>query len=137
MWCNDDEEIARQIQEGWKGTLTELIAEVRMARNARLENGSLRSIGTPGPRSRTMPDLGPPDLVRTVRCSIAATGYQDSPVQGPATSSLWRRDALGGFTIMLSSDCLTSAELESLERLHGDLGSTALVALRFERTTPS
>lgn len=83
--------------------------------------------------------LALPDLVRIVPSIISGGGFRDSPVVTPAILRLWNRDPSEGLTFMLSFDspAFTMGELESLERQLGDLGSTATVAVRFDRMSPT
>lgn len=93
------------------------------------------SPGAPGAPSPSEISLVPPDLLRIVRCSIGGVGWEAENSPGPAILRLWKQDAAGGFTFMLSCDRLLDGEVESLVALCGDLGSTAMVDVRFSRTT--
>lgn len=76
-----------------------------------------------------------PDHLRIGRCIIGGIGWTGANLPGAAILRLWSVDAAGGFTFMLSSDRLLKGEIESLERLFGDHGSTVSVDVTFSRTT--
>jgi len=89
--------------------------------------------GEPGAPSPSEKGSGPPDRLRIVRCTIGTDGWDAANLPGSAILRLWRKDPGGGCTFMLSCDRLLDGELDSLERLFGDRGSTVMVALNFSR----